>query len=180
MKWLNDNFDQDERSRKVHFHMKNGIHNLMFRKVTSLNIICFPLSLLVNIGRVLTSRGVSPYKRCNWLQVATSLLKTTMTNFEAIWVKRGQKAGGQAQKSQYRSRKRKSEEEGRSRRKINLWLHKLFVFILATLEIIFVQNGEIGICALYLVYMIPSDSVWSLLGRPRLYSLIFVFSVSGI
>lgn len=55
--------------------MKNGIHSLMFRKVTALNIICFPLSLLVDIGRVLTSQGVSPYKRCNWLQLPTSLWK---------------------------------------------------------------------------------------------------------
>lgn len=54
----------------------------------------------------------------------------------------------QARKSHCRRRKRKSKEEERSRKeKEKKTVVTLLGFILATLEIIFVRNGEIGIGA---------------------------------
>ena len=86
-------------------------------------------------------------------------------NFAAIWVKRGQKAGFFApdkfdnhttKVEKERARKKNGVEEKKKKT-----VFTLLGFILATLEIIFVRNGEIGIGALYLFSLIPSDAVWS-------------------
>lgn len=130
--------------------MKNGIHSLMFRKVTA-NIICFPLSLLVDIGRVLTSQGVSPYKRCNWLQLPTSLWKRPWWILQQFEWKGAKKKGffapdklenNTAEAQKERARKKKGVEEKKKKKVVTL-----LGFILATLEIIFDRNGEIGIGA---------------------------------
>ena len=124
----------------------------MFRKVTALNIICFPLSLLVDIGRVLTSQGVSPYKRCNWLQLPTSLWKRPWWIFQQFEWKGAKKKGffapdklenNTAEAEKERARKKKGVEEKKKKKTVVT----LLGFILATLEIIFVRNGEIGIGA---------------------------------
>ena len=123
----------------------------MFRKVTA-NIICFPLSLLVDIGRVLTSQGVSPYKRCNWLQLPTSLWKRPWWILQQFQWKGAKKKGffapdklenNTAEAQKERARKKKGVEEKKKKKTVVT----LLGFILATLEIIFVRNGEIGIGA---------------------------------
>ena len=79
-------------------------------------------------------------------------LKTTLVNFSAIWVKRGQKEGFFApdkfdnhttEAEKERARKKKGVEEKKKKKTVVT----LLGFILATLEIIFVRNGEIGIGA---------------------------------
>ena len=79
-------------------------------------------------------------------------LKTTLVNFSAIWVKRGQKEGFFApdkfdnhttEAEKERARKKKGVEEKKKKKTVLT----LLGFILATLEIIFVRNGEIGIGA---------------------------------
>lgn len=81
-------------------------------------------------------------------------LKTTLVNFSAIWVKRGQKEGFFApdkfdNHTTDAEKERAIEEEERSRREKEKkkTAVTLLGFILATLEIIFVRNGEIGIGA---------------------------------
>ena len=80
-------------------------------------------------------------------------LKTTLVNFSEIWVKRGQKGGFFApdkfdnhttEAEKERARKKKGVEEKKKKKKTVV---TLLGFILATLEIIFVRNGEIGIGA---------------------------------
>ena len=123
----------------------------MFRKVTA-NIICFPLSLLVDIGRVLTSQGVSPYKRCNWLQLPTSLWKRPWWILQQFEWKGAKKKGffapdklenNTAEAQKERARKKKGVKEKKKKKTVVT----LLGFILATLEIIFVRNGEIVIGA---------------------------------
>ena len=79
-------------------------------------------------------------------------LKTILVNFSAIWVKRGQKEGFFApdkfdnhttDAEKERARKKKGVEEKKKKKTVVT----LLGFILATLEIIFVRNGEIGIGA---------------------------------
>ena len=79
-------------------------------------------------------------------------LKTTLVNFSAIWVKRGQKEGFFApdkfdnhttEAEKERARKKKGVDEKKKKKTVVT----LLGFILATLEIIFVRNGEIGIDA---------------------------------
>ena len=79
-------------------------------------------------------------------------LKTTLVNFSAIWVKRGQKEGFFApdkfdnhttEAEKERARKKKGVEEKKKKKTVVT----LLGFILATLENIFVRNGEIGIGA---------------------------------
>lgn len=77
-------------------------------------------------------------------------------------MKRGQKAGFFAP-DKFDNHTTKVEKE-RARKKNGVEEKKktvvtLLGFILATLEIIFVRNGEIGIGALYLFSLIPSDAV---------------------
>lgn len=80
-------------------------------------------------------------------------LKTTLVNFSAIWVKRSQKEEFFApdkfdNHTTDAEKERAIEEEERSRReKEKKTVVTLLGFILATLEIIFVRNGEIGIGA---------------------------------
>lgn len=163
MKWLNNNFEQ---SRNVHSHMKNGIHSLMFRKVTALNIIWFPLSLLVDIGRVLTSQGVSPYKWCNWLQVATSLWKRPwwiLQQFEWKGVKTRVFCSSQARKSHCRRRKRKNKEEERSRKekeKKNSG-YTLGCYIGYVGDNFCTKRWDWYWCISDFNSLIPSDAVWS-------------------
>ena len=81
-------------------------------------------------------------------------LKTTLVNFSAIWVKRSQKEEFFApdkfdNHTTDAEKERAIEEEERSRREKEKkkTVVTLLGFILATLEIIFVRNGEIGIGA---------------------------------
>ena len=147
--------------------MKNGIHSLMFRKVTALNI-CFPLSLLMDIGRVLTSQGVSPYKGCNWLQVATSLWKRPWWIFQQFEWKGAKKKGFlrptssiitlQTQKKKERSRKKKGVEEKKKKKNSG---YTLRFYIGYSGDNFCAKRWDWYWCISDFNSLIPSDAVWS-------------------
>ena len=145
--------------------MKNGIHSLMFRKVTALNIICFPLSLLVDIRRVLTSQGVSPYKRCNWLQLLTSLWKRPWWILQQFEWKGAKKKGffapdklenNTAEAQKERARKKKGVEE----KKKNSG-YTLRFYIGYSGDNFCAKRWDWYWCISDFNSLIPSDAVWS-------------------
>ena len=136
--------------------------------MTALNIICFPLSLLVDIGRVLTSQGVSPYKRCNWLQVPTSLWKRPWWIFQQFEWKGAKKKGFlrptssiitlQTQKKKERSRKKKGVEEKKKKKNSG---YTLRFYIGYSGDNFCAKRWDWYWCISDFNSLIPSDAVWS-------------------